>query len=340
MKVAIFNGAGKPVTIEDQPDAELGSSDVRIDIQRCGICGSDVSMTSGSPFDYEAGRAIGHEFAGEIIEVGRDVTRLKVGDRIASMPTGACGTCAMCNSGRPLFCLSGRVLFGGFGERMVLPETAGHILPGSVSIAEGALVEPMACGRRALSLARMQKGDAILILGAGNMALSLIYWARLIGAGKIAVLTRSAKRDEVVMAMGADAALRFDDENPNAIEEALGGPPTIVAECIGKPGMLQLAIDKAPLGGTVISMGMCTVPDPVIPALNTFKEVSLLFPLAYSIEDFRETIRAFDAGTVRPEIMISETIALDALPDMLEELRGPNSRLKVQVAPHLGCSHG
>ena len=104
--------------------------------------------------------------------------------------------------------------------------------------------------------------------------------------------------------------------------------------------MISLAIDKVRLGGTVLSLGMCTVPDPVLPAFAVFKEVSLYFPLAYSLDDVTETIRAFDAGTVRPGDMISETIGLDALPAMIEEMRGEHNHLKVQVAPNGGCSHG
>lgn len=340
MKVAVFHGAGKPITIEDAGDAECGAGDVRISVARCGICGSDVTLTSGSPFDYETGRPIGHEFAGEVIETGRDVTSLKVGDRIACLPKGACGKCEMCLAGRPLYCPNGPALFGGFGERMVLPERAGFRLPDSVSLADGALVEPMACGRKALRVAGMRKGDRVLVLGAGNMALSAVYWARLMGAGRIAVATRSAKRDEISLAMGADAAVRLGEDDPQSIEAALGGPSDIVAECIGKPDMIGQAIDKVRLGGTVVSMGMCSTPDPILPAFATFKEVSLHFPLGYSIEDFAETIRAFDADAVSPDAMVSDTITLSQLPGMIEEMRAPHSHLKVQVDPHAGCSHG
>ncbi len=340
MRVAIFNGAGKPVTIEDRPEEEMGPGDVRLSIGRCGICGSDISMTSGSPFDYAAGRAIGHEFAGEAIEVGRDVTDVKVGDRLACIPSGPCGECAMCKAGRALFCMAGNSLFGGFGERKVIPRSAGFLMPGSVSMAEGALAEPMACGKRALRMAGFQKGHNILIVGAGNMALSVIYWGRLMGAGRIAVLSRSGKRDEIVRAFGADATIRLDEEDPGAVEAALGGAPDIVAECVGKTGMLQLAIDKAPIGGSVVSLGMCTAPDPIVPALNCFKEVSLHFPIGYSADDFTDTLRAFDAGSLRPEEMVSTTIALGSLPSMIEEMRGPNPYMKVMVDPHMECSHG
>lgn len=344
MKVAVFHGAGKPITIEELPEGEVGPGDIRIRVERCGICGSDVSMTSGSPFDYASERPIGHESAGEVIEMGREVASLKVGDKVAVMPIGTCGTCANCRDGRPLFCLTGVPMFGGFGERMVLPATSAFAMPATMSFADGALVEPMACGRKALRVAAFKPGDRVLVLGAGNMALSIIYWARLGGAGKIVVASRSAKRDDIVMAMGADATVRLSDEDsdedPDAIVRALGGPPDIVAECIGKPGMIQLAIENAKLGGHVLSMGMCSAPDTIIPAFGTFREVSVHFPLAYSPADLIETIRAFDAGTVRPEDMVSSTIGLADLPAMIEEMRGPNDHLKVHVNPHLGCSHG
>ncbi len=340
MKVAVFHGAGSPITIEDRDEPECGPRDVRIAIARCGICGSDVTLTSGTPFDYEAGRAIGHEFAGEVIEKGRDVSGLKVGDRIASLPVGACGDCTMCKAGHTLYCPNGTPLFGGFGERMVLPERAGFRLPESLSLADGALVEPMACGRKALRVAGFGEGQTLLVLGAGNMALSAIFWARRLGAGKIAIMTRSNKRDDIAMAFGADTALRLDDPDPQAITRVLGGPPDIVVEAIGKPDMLGLAIEKAGLGGSVVSLGMCSVPDPILPAFATFKEISLHFPLGYSIEDFAETVRAFEADDVRPDSMVSDTIALDELPEMIEEMRAPHSHLKVQVDPNAGCNHG
>lgn len=343
MKVAIFNGPGD-ITIDDVPDPDLAPGEVRLAIARCGICGSDVTMTSGSAFDYATGRPIGHEFAGEVIETGREVSALKVGDRVACIPKGSCGTCDICLAGRPMFCPNGPPLFGGFGERIVVPpQNIAFRMPDSVNMAEGALVEPMACGRKALRVARMKKGARVLVLGAGNMALSVVYWARAMGAGRIVVATRSAKRDALAMEFGADAAVRLSDEDPEAINRALGGEPDIVAECIGKPGMIGLSIEKARLGGNVLSLGMCTVPDTVLPAFAVFREVSLHFPLAYSVNDVIETIRAFDAGSVRVADMVSNVIGLDALPAMIEEMRGPHDHLKVQVAPnelHGSCLHG
>jgi threonine dehydrogenase-like Zn-dependent dehydrogenase len=333
MRVAVFNGAGNPVTIEDVADDPLPAGSVRIEVGRCGICGSDVSLTSGSPFDYATGSRLGHESAGTVIEVGKGVTSLRPGDRVAVLPTGFCGDCPSCRAGRPLFCEAGPQQTGGFGERMVITQSSAFRFPDSVTMAEGALVEPIACGRRAWRMARLGKGDSVLVIGAGSIGMAAVFWARQLGAGRIVVATRTAARHAIALAMGADEAVSLGDD-PDALERVLPVPPDFVVEGTGKPGALADAIVRVRPLGTVVSLGMCTRHDPILPAFNTFREVTLVFPLAYTAEDFTETIRAFDAGRIRPRVSVSETLPLSALPALMEEMRGPNYRLKVQIAPN------
>ncbi len=328
MKVAVFNGAGKPITIEDVADDPLGPHDLRIEVGRCGICGSDVSMTSGSPFDYACGMRLGHETAGTVIELGKAVTRCKLGDHVAVIPRGFCGACPPCKAGRVLFCETGPMHMGGFGERMVVRESAAFVLPAALSMAEGALVEPIACGRRALRMARLEKGASVLVLGGGSMGMAAVFWARQLGAGRIVAATRTPARHETLCAIGADAAVTSED-----LDSAFAAPPDIVVEAIGQPGMLHQAAERVRPGGAVISLGMCTAFDPVLPAFNAFREVSLHFPLSYSPEDFTQTIRAFDAARIRPEAMVSEVLPLSAVPGLIEEMRGRHTHHKVQIAP-------
>ena len=339
MRVAVFHGGHRPITIEQFDDPALAPGEIRIQIARCGICGSDISMTSGSAFDYQTGCRLGHEFAGEVVEIGRGVSSLKVGDRVAVLPKCGCGHCPACDVGHTFFCPTGAMVFGGFGDFIVAPEAAAFALPQSVSLADGALVEPMACGLRALRMAGMRGSERVMVLGAGSVALSVVYWARRLGAGKVLVASRSARRKDVAMALGADAVHSFDEDDPGAIEAALGGPPDIIAECVGKPGMLQKAVELAPWRGTVLSMGMCTVNDVVLPAQCTFKELHLIFPLGYTIGEFTETIDAFEADALHPELMVSDVIGLDALPATIEAMRAPHSHLKVHVNPQAKASH-
>jgi threonine dehydrogenase-like Zn-dependent dehydrogenase len=335
MRVAFFAGAGQPIAIRQVAEPRPGIGEVLLKIGRCGICGSDISMTAGGPFDYPAGCTMGHEYAGEVVELGAGIERLRVGDHVACVPTGGCGECPACRQGRPLFCVDMRPLAAGFADFIAVPERSAVVLPESLSMADGALVEPMACGRRALHLAGFSEGQRLLVLGGGTMALSMIFWARLLGAAEIRVLSRSAHRREIVLAMGADTYHSSDTDDPEQWSRARAGQPDVVAECVGKTDMLGEAIDLVRLGGTVISMGMCTLPEPLVAARCSFKEVKLVFPLGYSVGDFEMTARAFDADDVDPSLMVSETIALEALPDTLERLRAGSKSLKVLVDPSL-----
>jgi threonine dehydrogenase-like Zn-dependent dehydrogenase len=338
MRVAVFNGPDKPITIEHVADPEPGPNDLVMQICRCGLCGSDISMTSEGYATYPAGMRLGHEYAGEVVAIGREVSGIKLGARVACRPFHGCGQCDACRSGHPVFCAAVQSLMGGFAEYIAVPATATVSLPQTLSLSDGALVEPMACGLHALRMARMQAGARILILGAGSMALSIVYWARRLGAGTIIVLSRSSHRDDVVLAMGADGVHRFDADDLEPLMEALGGPPDIVAECIGKAGMLNKAIDHVRPQGTVVSMGMCQQSEPIVGVRCTFKELRLFFPLGYSIAEFAETADAFDSGHVRPEIMVSDVIPLDGLPAAIENLRSGRKSLKIHVDPH-GATH-
>jgi (R,R)-butanediol dehydrogenase/meso-butanediol dehydrogenase/diacetyl reductase len=336
MRVVVFHGPGK-ISVEEAPVPEVTPDGLLIRVHRCGICGGDVSMTSGGAGDFPVGYLMGHECSGEVVEVGRDVRGVRVGDRVGCMPMSGCGWCEMCLAGRPAFCPSVVVHQGGFSDYLSATERGVVVLPRSLSFADGALIEPMACGLRALRQAGVTGGERVLTIGAGAMALSIAYWAKQLGCGPVAVASRSAHRADVAHAMGADAVLAFDDEDPGAIDRALGGPPDIVAECVGKPGMLAKAVSHVRVGGTVISMGMCGQADAVIPAVCTNKEVRMIFPLAYSVEEYEETARAFDSGRIHPDLMVSDVIAIEDVPAVIEDLRaGRRKSLKIQVDPSLG----
>src|SRR5579862_444175 len=116
MRAAVFNGPGRPISIERVADPRPAGNELLVEIARCGICGSDVSMTSEGPFAYAAGRRLGHEYAGEVVAIGRDVAGVKLGDRVACMPAAACGKCEACRAGRLLLCVDANSMIGGFAD--------------------------------------------------------------------------------------------------------------------------------------------------------------------------------------------------------------------------------
>lgn len=339
MKAAFYPGQGKPIVIEELPDLEPGPGDLIIEVHRCGVCGSDLSMTRGEMWDYPPG-PVGHEYAGEIVAVGRDVEGFRTGERITTMPSAGCGHCAGCAGGNPILCRHPTPAVGGFAEFARVPADAAVKLPSILSMADGALVEPLAVSLYGVRQSRLQPGDRVLVLGGGTVALYAIYWARRLGAQRIVALSRSERRRDLCLAMGADAFVRSGDNEVGEVAEALGGTPDIVYECVGSEGMLTKAIMHASLYGRIVSLGFCTHPDPVMPAMASYKCLSLQFLVGYTMRDFLYIAGQMDKGHVDPKTIISNIITLDDLPAMLERLRGANSETKVHVSPLLAAGGG
>jgi L-iditol 2-dehydrogenase len=333
MKAAIYPGEGKPIVIEQLPDPRPGPGDLLIRIHRCGVCGTDLSMTKGGMWDYGKNTQFGHEYAGEIVDVGKDVAGFKVGERIAVLPSVACGECASCRAhGNNVLChASPAKAMVGFAEFASIPASVANRLPSVLSMADGALIEPMAISLYGVEFARIAPGDRVLVLGGGTVALYAMYWARRLGAGRIVAMSRSERRRELSLAMGADAFVAYGDSEIGEVQEALGGPPQIVFECVGAEGMLGKAILHAAQFGRIVSLGFCTAPDPIIPGMASYKCLSMQFAVGYSMKEFLYIAGQMDKGHVDPKAIITNEIALDDLPAMFTKLRGPNEETKVHV---------
>ena len=332
MRAAIYPGAGKPLTIETVPDPKPGPDDVILKVHRCGICGTDLHMTSGHGWDFAPGTIPGHEYAGEIVEIGAKVTRFKKGDRIAALPSTGCGQCEACYRGNLPLCRNAPGVMGGYGEFIRVPASVAVRLPNTLSLADGALIEPLAVGLHGVRLAQIQPGARVLVLGAGSVALCTLFWARRLGAGRIVAASRSPGRADMALDIGADAFVRYGDNEVGEVKEALGGAPDIVFECVGSSGFLAKAIQHAAPFARVISLGFCTEPDPIVPAVGGMKGVSLHFVVGYSLRDFEYVADVMDAGHADPKMLISSVVTLDELPAAFERLRGPNGETKVHVA--------
>jgi threonine dehydrogenase-like Zn-dependent dehydrogenase len=335
MKAAIYPGHGQPVTIEGVPDPTPGPGELVIKVHRCGICGTDLSMTKGEMWDYGPNSRIGHEYAGEIVAVGSGVESLKVGGRIAVLPSGACGHCAGCAGGNHVLCRDSGGAMHGFADYALVPEGLAIPLPQTLSMADGALVEPLAVSLYGVRQSRLQAGDKVLVLGGGTVALYAIYWARRLGAHKIVAASRSDRRKDLCLAMGADAFVQFGDNEVGEVIEALGGSPDVVYECVGVEGMLGKAIQHAKLYGTVTSMGFCTHAEPIMAAMGSYKCVTIQFLVGYTMREFLYIADQMDKGHTDPKAIITNDIPLLGLPAMMERLRGPNTETKVHVHPEM-----
>lgn len=331
MKAAIYPGQGQPIVIESLPDPEPGPNEVLIKVDRCGICGTDLSMTKGEMWDYGPNSQFGHEYAGEIIALGKNVEGFRTGERISVLPSGACGHCAGCAGGNNILCRNSESMMHGFAELARVATNVAVKLPNGLSMADGALVEPLAVSLYGVRQSRIQPGDKVVVLGGGTVALYAIYWARRLGAGRIAAMSRSDRRKDLCLLMGADAFISYGDNEVGEVIEALGGSPDIVYECVGAEGMLSKAVMHATLYGKVVSLGFCTHPDPVMPAMASYKCVTMQFLVGYTMRDFFYIADQMDKGHTDPKAIITNEIVLDAMPAMIDTLRGPNNETKVHV---------
>jgi len=187
MKAAVLHGP-KDIRCEDVPIPRLGVKDVLIKNKAVGICGSDIPRVwAGAAHFYPI--ILGHEISGEIVEVGEEVEKLSLGDRVAVIPLIPCFTCSACQEGRYSSCRNysfiGSRRNGGFAEFVSVPETNIIKLPKGVSLEEGALLEPLSVALYALMRGGFTAGEKIAILGLGTIGMLVLQWAKIFGAKMI-----------------------------------------------------------------------------------------------------------------------------------------------------------
>ncbi|MBV6423478.1 MAG: Sorbitol dehydrogenase [Steroidobacteraceae bacterium] len=336
MKAAIFQGIGKPMVVEDRPDPSPGPGEVVIRVGRAGICGSDLHMTSEPGSSIAVGTIMGHEFAGEIVALGKDVTQLKIGDRVAPLPFVGCGHCAACDDGRPHHCPRARIdVVTGFSQYSRVGANDCVVLPPALTDEDGALIEPMAVGLQGVRKAALQVGCRVLVMGAGPIGLACAFWARRLGASRVALMASTRRRERFAQALGATHFIAQGevDQPAAAVNDALGGPPDVVFEAVGIPGAIGQAMEHVAPRGLVVGLGFTTKPDSYVGTVALMKELRLWFSVVYEKRDFQYTAEVMAAGEHAPRAMITDTVSLDAMPAKFESLRGPTADCKVMVAP-------
>lgn len=334
MKAAVFQALHQPLAVESVPDPTPGAGEVVVQVGRCGICGSDLHMSEDPAFGTSPGAILGHEFAGEVVATGNGVERLRTGDLVSVVPLRSCGQCPSCLAGEPAWCSVGMALQGGgYAEYATTTERQCVLLPASTSIADGAIVEPLAVALHGVNLSGMQAGDRVLVLGAGPIGLGVAYWARRMGASKVVVQDIARFQEQRALEMGATAFVCDVEEPVAASDRALGGKADIVFECVGIPGLIAQAVEQVRVKGTVLILGLCTRPDSFVPFVALSKEVRLITSAFFKRQEYEATLDALESGSAEPRLLVTDTIGLDAVPETFEGLKKRTHQCKVLIAP-------
>lgn len=333
MQAAVFKQVGHPLVIEYRPDPTPATGEVVIKVERCGICSSDLHMTERHAISAPSDSVLGHEFAGEIVALGREVDTLRIGDHVTALPLTGCGHCVNCLGGNARWCTRFEWRPGGYAEYVLADARGCTRLPLGLSSADGALVEPLAVALNATQLATMPLGCKVLVMGAGPIGLATAWWATRLGATQVVVTATSNRRRNIALQMGVTNFFVSDANFPNSAVEQLGGAPDLVFECVGQPGMIQRAVEAVKLNGTVVVAGYCMELDEWLPVVGAVKQARIQFASLYSNGQFCQALEALSAGHVEPRSLITDTVRLPELPSVFESLRQRGDHCKVQLAP-------
>src|SRR2546423_13089211 len=292
MKAAVLQGTGT-LAVEDVEAPAIQTGELLLRVCDCGICGSDLHAVHSMP----PGTIFGHEFAGEVTAVGDGVSGWSVGDRAVSLPYFWCGQGDPCRRGDGMVGMQIRgiglgAVPGAYAELVrVQPENSLHV-PERVSFREAALVEPLAVGLHGVRRSRLKRGETCIILGAGPIGIAVLLWARELGA-KTVVSDPAPGRRQMAERLGATAVVDPRKDEPGFVALELGGESlTTIFECVGAPGLIQNAIMMAPLRAQIVVLGVCMATDEIFPIHGILKELEIDFALAYSRDEFRETLDA------------------------------------------------
>ncbi len=333
MKAAFFDDVGSPLRLGDLDRPEPADDEVLLRIAACGICGSDLHMTE-DPATFRLGRGdvLGHEFAGEVVQCGRDVGTLRPGDRVAVAPMRGCGHCDSCGRGEPAWCREMRLIGGGYAEFTTVAARQCRNLPDDLPAAEGALAEPVAVGLHAVLRSGLKPGQRVLVLGAGPIGLLVAFWARRLGARHVVVADLSRHQEDRAAAVGATGFALSGPSLAETFRDGAGGPPDIVFECVGKRGLIDQACRLVRSHGTVVGVGLCVGGDEWDSFAALSKEIQVVFAVFFTMAEFETAIEALGPGRFRPQALITDRIGLAEVPTTFEALRRRTTQCKVLIA--------
>ena len=340
MKVSYFLGKGS-FEVRQAPELHPGPGEVVIKNMVCGVCGTDVHIFHGEPgsADVTPPVVLGHEYSGEVVEVGEGVTALKPGDHVTVDPNIYCGECVYCRNGKKQLCETmqavGVTRDGGFGEYSLVPAAQAFKLGDSVPYEAGAMAEPVACCLHGIDLAGIKAGDRVCIVGGGAIGLIMLQLAKLSGASSLVLSEPNEKRRQVALSLGADAAI--DPTAPDArsaYEAALGDGADVVIECVGNNAAVKSAFQLAKKGATIVLFSVPKVDATFdLPLFDVYKKELTIRGSFVNPDTHERAVRLINSGKLDFTSIITHRFNLDQLPEAIA-MQMSSESIKVVVCPH------
>jgi len=329
VKAAVIEAPGK-VTVTTVPDPTPGPREVVVDVAACGLCGTDLHILQGE-FAPTLPVVPGHEFAGEVVGLGSEVTELAIGDRVAVDPSLYCNECRYCRVGRNNLCdrwrAIGVTVAGGAAEYAVAPVANCVRLPDHVDVQDAALIEPLSCAVRGYDVLNSRLGSRVLIYGSGTMGLMMLELAKRTGAASVDIVDINPERLATAEKLGCSQVALSADE--------LGRPAgwDVVVDATGNAAAIQDGLERVAKAGTFLQFGVSdyATTATISPYRIYNQEITITGSMAV-LHSFERAADLFATGVLDPQVFISHRMPLAQYPQALEQFAAGQGR-KIVVLP-------
>ena len=303
--------APKTMNLREQAVPTFGADEVLIKVAYAGICGSELSGYLGHSSLRVPPLVMGHEFAGEVVAYGSDVSQLTHGQQVTVNPIVSCGICAYCQGGLAHLCASRKVIGahrpGAYAECVAVPARSVVPLPAGMSLRIGALAEPTACAVRIGELAGDVAGQVVLVIGAGPIGLLAMQVLQLRGASAVYVADLDAERLKMVAALGGQALNPRELDTVEIIRQKTQGVGVPVAvDAVGTARTRAQCVSATRSSGTVILTGLHEEKSEMPVAEMIRREIRGQGSFAYSPANFAEAVQLLAAGAIKLDPWIVE----------------------------------
>jgi len=342
MKAAMLYGV-KKLSVEEVDVPEVGPGEVLVRVRAATTCGTDLKIFRRGYVGgvIEIPTVFGHEWAGDVAEVGEGLSWPKVGMRVRAGNSAPCLRCKMCQKGKYNLCEDMMWLWGAYAEYIKVPARMVLVnmqeIPLHVSYEEAAIAEPLACVLHGIEEAGVKLGDTVTIIGAGPIGLLHLLCARKLGVEKVVVVDLIDERLDIALKLGADHVVNTGKEDVAERIRGLTGDygADIVIEAVGLPSTWEQALKLVKRGGTVLEFGGCPpgTEIKVSTELLHYKETKILGTFHATPVHFKKALNLIASGTINVKPLVTRRMKLERIKEAFEILSTSKSDIKIAITP-------
>ncbi|MEM1590035.1 MAG: zinc-binding dehydrogenase [Candidatus Bathyarchaeia archaeon] len=342
MRAAMLYGI-RDLRIEDVEIPRVEAGEVLVRVRAATTCGTDLKIFQRGYVErvIKLPTVFGHEWAGDVVEVGEGLEWPKKGMRVRAGNSAPCLRCFMCQKGKYNLCENMIWLWGAYAEYIKVPAHMVRVnmqeIPPQVSYEEAAIAEPLACVLHGIEEVGVGLGDSIVIIGSGPIGLLHLLTAKKMGAEKVVMVDLVENRLDFARKLGADETINATKENvEKKVKQLTGGyGADIVIEAIGQPGTWEQALKLARKGGKVLEFGGCPPGTEihVSTELLHYGEVTIVGTFHATPLHFRKALNLIASKTINVASLITRKMSLEKIREAFEILATSKNEVKIAIEP-------